>query len=374
MAIDTNKAARFMVNNYLETGYANLQLSSQNLDYSFADALDPKQRSKVFKFGGRFLIEADVNDKLYISGTTYTVAADDYNTAQDLVDAINDVIAGVAEIVHSQSSADFVLVASGAARTFELSNDVEAIWETIGFTSGADIVDAAVGFENRGDQVRIHWPYEEITIDFGYQAPIGFVGIISDLASEFSIHPGAEIRILGNTVDSFVAPPLDQVIPIYDTGAFKFIDDISDSSWRYVKLRITCPTATQVPEFGYLYIGDYGTIPERNVSTGVDVAHEDNSIISMADNGQVYGADKTPLRVYSSLEVGLARPAAVAYLKNIYKLKQLSTPFFFCLDPKNFLGDGISEHLALVRFTSPPKNKHILNNLWQIGFELKEVI
>lgn len=371
--IDNNKAARFMANNFLETGYSDLQVTSFNPDHWLSDAIDPRERTKTFKFGGRFLIELGVNDKLYIDGVAYTVAAQNYNTANDLAAAINDVIVG-AICYYSPSSKDFVLIPDTAPVTFNLSNNVDAIWETIGFTSGVDIVGAGIGTENKGDQVRLHWPYEEITIDFGYQAPIGFIGLIGDLAQELKIHPGAEVRILGNNINSFVAPPLNQVVPIYDTGCFKFIDDISDSAWRYVKLRITCPTATVMPEFGYVYIGDYGTIPGRNISTGVETTHQDTSIISSADDGQVYGNDKTPLRMYTSLEVGLAKPAAAAYLKNLYKLKQQSTPFFFSLDPKNFLGEGIDEHLALVRFTAPPRYKHVINNLWQLGFELREVI
>lgn len=371
--IDTNKAARFMCNNFLETGYATLDITSTAFGFSFADCVDPKQRTKVFRFGGRFLIEAGVNDKIYINGNTYTVVAGNYNTAQALVTAINDVIAG-ATAFYSPVSKSFTLTATGAPATFQLSNTFHAIWETIGFTNGIDIVAAAIGFGNQSNQVRIHWPYEEITLDFGYQAPIGFVGLVTDLASEFKIHPGAEIRIFGNNVNSFVAPPLDQVIPVYSSGAFKFIDDTPDSAWRYVKLRITCPTSTVMPEVGYFYIGDYGTIPNRNVSSGVETSHVDNSILSSADDGQLYGNDKTPLRMYSSLQVGLAKPDAAAYLKNIYKKKQLSIPFFFSLDPKNFLGQGIDEHLALVRFSAPPKYKHVLNNLWELAFELKEAI
>lgn len=374
--IDNNKAARFMCNNFLETGYADLQVSSYDPDFfnhDFSNALDPRERTKTFKFGGRFLID-NTNNKIYIGGVTYTVANANYNTAYALATAINDVLAGIATCYYSTSTCDFTLVAAGAPRTFQLSNNVNAIWETIGFTSGVDIVAAGVGSENDGDQVRLHWPYEEITIDFGYQAPIGFIGLVGDLAQELKIHPGATVEIFGNNVNDFTAPPLNQVLPIYDTGVFKFIDDIADSAWRYLKLRITCPTATIMPEFGYIYIGDYGVIPGRNVGTGVETTHEDNSIISKADDGQIYGNDKTPLRLYSSLEVGVAKPAAAAYLKNIYKLKQLSTPFFFSLDPKNFLGEGIDEHLALVRLTAPPKYKHVLNNLWQLSFELREVI
>jgi hypothetical protein len=370
--IDTSKAMRFMTNNFLETGYASLVATSNADGYDFADALNPRERTKVFKFGGRFLIDS-TNNKMYIGGVTYTIPSFDYLTAQDLCSAINSVITGIASITYGSDN-DFILIPEAAPRTFNLTTTTNAIWETIGFSTGANITAAGVGSENHANMVRLHWPYEEITIDFGYQAQIGFIGMISDLAEEFKIPAGAVIEIFGNTVNNFAAPPLSQQITRYETGAFKFLDDISDSAWRYIKLRITCPTGSFLPELGYLYIGDYSVFPERNISTEFEMTHDDGSILSRSDDGQIYSNDKTPLRVYSSLQVGLAKPECAAFLKNIYKLKQLSTPFFVHLDPKEYLSDSFEEHMALVRFSSPPKYKHIIRDLFEFSFELREAI
>lgn len=370
--IDTSKAIRFMTNNFLETGYADLEVSSQDASYPFDECLDPRQRTKVFKFGGRFLIEEDVNDKIYIDGVTYQIPADDYNTANALASAMNTAIAA-SNVSVSYSSLEFILTGINVSTTFNCTTTTESIWETLGFSTAADVI-AGSGVENHADATRIHWPYEEITIDFGYQASIGFIGIIGDLAQELKIPQGAEIRILGNNVLSFVAPPLDQVIPWYESGAFKFVDDISDSAWRYVKLRITCPTGAFIPEIGYLYIGDYSNFPDRNISTGFELEYQDNSFISSADDGQIYSNDKTPLRSYSSLDVGLASPECAAFLKEIYKLKQLSIPFFLALDPQSYLSDSFDEHLAFVRFVSPPKYKHIIKDIFEMRFEVREAI
>lgn len=372
--IDTSKAIRFMTNNFLETGYAALDVSSSNPDYDFNDCIDPMQRSKVFKFGGRFLIQAGVNDKIYINGVTYTIPAGNYNTSFLLGQAISTAIAA-SHLSCSVNPFDntFEFNKLSGAPILTLSNRVNAIWDTIGFTASVDI---PVGiFTIYGDAARIHWPYEEITIDFGYSAQIGFVGIIGDLAEELKIPQGAEIKILGNNVNDFTAPPLEQVIPWYTTGAFKFIDDIVDSAWRYVKLRITCPTGAFNPEMGYLYIGDYSVFPDnRNISTGFEIGPDDKSVMSSADDGQLYTNDKTPVREFASLGLDVARPDAVAFLKNIYKLKQLSVPFFVALDPKSYLSETFDEHLAFVRFISPPRSKHIIKNLYQVGFELREAM
>lgn len=374
MAIDNSKSIRFMVNNLLETGYAALSVSSEKFGFPFYNALDPSQRTKLFKFGGRFLIEAGVNDKIYINGNTYTVAADNYQSGTDLANAINDVIVGAICFYDPFTSKDFYLAGDGAPMTLNLSNNVTAIWQTIGFTTGVDSTTGA-SVEKHGDMVRLHWPNEEISIDFGYLAPIGFIGIIGDLAEEFKIPEGAVVRIQGNTVNSFVAPPLDKIIPWTSTGSFKFIDDIADSAWRYVKLTITCPTHNKDLEIGYLYIGEYSKLPDdRNVSTGFELEFEDNSDSSDSDDGQMFFNDKTPIRVFRSLQVDLARPEASAYLKRIYKLKQKSIPFFVALDPKMYLSHTFDEHLALVRFVEPPKYKHVARNLFEFGFELREAL
>jgi hypothetical protein len=373
MAIDTNKDMRWMTNNFLESGYASFVATSTATGYSIDTMIDPLQRTEVFKFGGRFLIETGVNNKIYINGNTYTVASADYNSASALVTAINTAItASGVTCYYSETTLDFYF-SKATSFTLSLATTTDSIWETIGFATGADLVVA--GLTNQyGDETRIHWPYEEITIDFGYQASIGFVGIIGDLAEEIKIPQGATIEFFGNTVNSFVTPPLDQTLPWYESGIFKFIDDINDSAWRYVKIRITCPTAPQQIEIGYLYVGDYSNFPDRNIANGFEFDYDDQSILSSSDSGQIYGIDKTPLRVLSGLNVGLAMPACASFLKNIYMLKQLSTPFFISLDPKSFLSDSFDDYLAFVRFSSPPKHKHLINKYFELSFELKEAI
>lgn len=373
MAIDNSKVIRFMANNFLETGYADLEMSSSKLNYPFLNALDPKQRTRVFKFSGRFLIEEDVNDKIYVNGNTYQIPADNYEDGDALSEAIVDVVPDIT-CFYNPVDKEFSMAGDGTSMTLNLSSTTESIWQTIGYSTGPDVTTGA-SVDQAADMIRCHWPNEEIIVDFGYLAQIGFVGLITDLAEEFSIPEGAEIRIQANTVNSFTSPPLDQFIPWYPTGAFKFIDDVSDSAWRYVKLTITCPTHNKDVEIGYLYIGDYQKLPDdRNVSTGFDLDFFDASDLSSSDDGQLYGNDKTPLRVFRSLQVDLARPEASYFLKRLYKLKQKSIPFFVALDPKMYLSHTFDEYLALVRFSDPPQYKHVARNLFEFGFELREAL
>lgn len=369
--IDTSKDMRWMTNNFMEAGLASFVVSSEDSSYPKANMIDGDQRTKIFKFGGRFLIEAGVNDKLYINSTTFTIPAGDYNDLNSLINAINSVTTTTATFSYD-SATNIISASDPSGLTLNLSNQTTAAWTTLGFTG---LVDVTVGSSvtESADEARFHWPYEEITVDFGYQAPIGFIGLIGDMAQELKIPEGATITIQGNQVNSFVAPPLNKTISWYTSGAFTFLDDQTDDAWRYVKIIITCPSGPFTPEIGYLYIGDYQTMT-KNIGTGFELNFEDPSEQSSSDSGQIYTNTKTPCRVFTSLEVGLAQPTQAAFLKTLYKLKQKSVPFFIHLDPQSYLSNSFDDHLAYVRFTNSPRYKHILRDIFQLSFELREAL
>lgn len=372
MTIDTNKDMRWMTNNFLEAGLGSFSVSSEDSNYPLENLTDGSQRTKVFKFGGRFLIELNVNDKIYINAATYQIPAADYNSLNDLLVAANTVLAGIAAFFYDVDTL-VVSISDATPFTLALSNQTEAAWETLGYTG---IIDVAVagGIIEDADEARVHWPYEEININFGYQAPIGFIAFIGDLAEELKIPEGAVIRIQGNTVNSFVAPTLDETITWYSTGAFRFLDDQVDSAWQYVKITIECPSGPFIPEIGYLYVGDYETFGTRNISTGFELTFEDPSQQSSSDAGQIYTNERTPYRVFSSLSVGLARTTEAAFLKRIYALKQVSVPFFIALDPTSYLSSTFDEHLAYMRFAGSPRYRHILRDIFELSFELREAL
>ena len=369
--IDTSKALRFMSNNFLETGYADLDVSSADDNHPFANCLDPLQRTKTFKFGGRFTIDA-TNNKIYVNGNTYTIPSGEY-TGTTLATAISLLIEIPESTFIYYYPEDRVFQFIGANYVLNTSQVLNAVWTTLGFTTGVDR--AMTSSETTADADRIHWPNEKITIDFGYQAAIGFVGIIGDLGQELRIPQGATINFKANTVNDEATALVDVTIPWYERGAFRFIDDIAGAGWRYVWLTITCPTGAFNPEFGYLYIGDYSVFPDdRNIGTGFDEDWQDNSMISSSDAGQIYGNPRTPMRGYTSLQVGVAKPEVTAFLKNLYKLKGLTVPFFICIDPTSYLSSSFDEHLAFVRFRQPPRSKHILRDMFEIGFEVREAV
>lgn len=370
MPIDTDKSIRFMTNNLLETGYNSFTVTSEHADHPLENLLD-HQRTKTFKFTGRFLIDA-TNNKIYLDASTYTIPSADYATIDALLTAINTQTAGVATF-SVNTLTNTVGVDFDAPGTLKFSEQTNAAWETLGFTGTVDVAMNGSDQE-QADEARVHWPYEEFTIDLGYQGSVGFIALISDLAEELKIPEDAEIRLMGNTVNSFVAPPLDVTIPWYTKGAFRFLDDQADEAWRYYKLRITCPQGPFIPEIGYFYLGEYEKFTDKNIGTGFEMDYADPSDLGTADSGAQYGNKRTPTRQYSSMTVGLARPEHADFLKRMYALKQKVDPFFVALDPTGYLSENADDHIAFVRFTESPRYRHILRSMFELSFALKEAL
>ena len=154
---------------------------------------------------------------------------------------------------------------------------------------------------------------------------------------------------------------------------FKFFDEYATSTCRYVEITIECPEGPIQPEIGYLYIGDSTQFSGRNISNGIEVKLEDSSILSTSENGQLYANKKVPVRVIDAMKVGLVTPDNVSFIKNLFYLKQITTPFFVALDPKEVISNG-DEYTLFCRFNSEPRIKHIINNIYEIEFNIKEAM
>lgn len=374
--IDTNCDMRFMANNFLDTGYNTYTVSSILAGYYQSDLTTP-ERARTFKFGGRFLIVEDENDLISINANAYQIPAGEY-TAAGLAAAITALYVADNITCTPPTLANGYEFSFERATAFTLNTSAitDSVWQTLGYNTGVDMVAILDGatYYAVADQSRIHWPNEEIVIDFGYQAAIGFIGLIGDLSSELKVPEGAEVRFQANNIDDFTAPPVDKVLTWSKRGLFTFIDDVADSAWRYCKLIITHPEGPDHSEIGYLYIGDYAFFIDRNISVGIGIDYVDPTIISSADDGHEYANEKTPYRMFTGLAVGLSSFANANYLKRLYHLKKKGSPFFVALDPKVQITDSVDDMTMFCRFSKVPDTRHIIHNKYELNFELKEAL
>lgn len=373
--IDTNADMRFMSNNFLETGYNTMSVSSVATGFYSTDLTTP-ERSRAFKFGGRFTIEATTK-KIYVNATAYDLTPGEYSSPSALATHISTVIAasGVTCVWDEANGGKFKF-SKASAFTLNASTVLDSVWTTIGVITGADLGATLEGatYIAFADVPRFHYPNEVIKLDFGYQASIGFIGIIGDLTKELRIPEGATITFQANNVDDFTAPPVNKTLTWTKRGVFGFIDDVEDSAWRYCKLILTHPEGPFQSEIGYLYIGDYSQFIDRNISVGIEVEYMDTSVISSSDDGQQYVNQKTPFRLVRGISVGLAKPANVNFLKRLFYLKQKAAPFFVALDPRVEISETIDDMTMYCRFASDPGNKHVLGKNFDLNFELVEAL
>lgn len=380
--IDLNCDMRFMSNNFLSTGYSALNVSSADNNSSVSLFTDGK-RSKTFKFAGRFLIEYGVNDRIYINylSVNYSllIPAREYDR-DGLVGMVNFLLSSTAPDIGffwSSSQSKFFFYCNN---TFTLlsSNKASSAWETLGIYDTDDIVSSynssGLRYEAFADVTRFHWPCEFVQVDFGYQAAIGFIGIIGKSGEEIKIPKGARVRFMANNVNNFSLPLVDIDLTWSKDVIYSFLDNQSDSSFRYVKLEIYSPEGPFDSEIGQLYIGDYSRFVNRNISTGIRFGYRDFSSQSSAENGQIYSNEKSPLRVIQGLKVGLARPENITFLKNLFLLKQKNIPFFVALDPKAHITSSVDELLIYCRFSQEPQNDHIIYRFYEMSFELTEAL
>jgi hypothetical protein len=370
--INTSTDMRFMSNNLLETGYNTMTVSSIADGYYQSD-LTTHERARVMKFGGRFTIGA-TNNKIYINGSTYTLTSGEYLSGDLLAAHITTIIAASGVTCDHLGSTTKFRLSKASTFTANAATLTNAVWETLGIITGADVVatNTSGTYYVHADIPRYHYPNETIHVDFGYQADIGFVGIVGDLARELGIPEGAVVTFQANTVDDFTAPLVDKVLTWSERGLFAFIDDVDDTNFRYCKLIIEHPEGPTYPEIGYLYIGDFSYFIDRNISIGVTLGFVDSSIISNSDDGQEFVNEKTTYRTLSGMSVGLARPDNVDFLNRLFALKKRSAPFFVALDPRSQISNAIDDLTLFCKFSNPPTVKHIVNNLYELSFELKE--
>lgn len=364
--IDTNSDMRIMSNNLLDTGYYSFQISSVASGFYEEDLTLP-ERSRHFKFGGRFTIEATTK-KIYVNGATYNLTPGEYTSPALLAAHITTVIAA-SGVTCAWSSGNFVF-SKGVSFTLNLATTTDSVWESIGMITGTDVSGTSIS----SDMPRYHYPNESVVIDFGYQAPLGFIGIIGDLTQELKIPEGAVITFQANNVNDFTDPPVNKTLTWTKRGVFGFIDDVDGDGWRYCKLILDYKTGPYHAEIGYLYVGDYFSFTDRNVGTGIEIGFSDTSIVSDADDGQQFTNQKCTYRSFQSLEIGLARPENVTKLKRLFYLKQKSVPFFVALDPTLAISETLDDMTFFCKFSKEPTAKHEQGSFFNLSFELVEAL
>jgi len=247
-------------------------------------------------------------------------------------------------------------------------------------TLSASTENSSYPIENAVDTVRsrLYKPTSKVfwlDFDFGYQASCTFLGIIGAKEEIFTISDSATITIKGNNVASFSSPAFEETLTRSDDGIFAFFDDTGGAaSYRYWRINVDDSSNPEIPSIGYVYLGDYITITERNINRGFTKRIVDNSIMSQAINGTTYSQQFSRYTRFENLGLGYMPAADRRELEQFMYDFGKYKPFFVSLDPDLDYSTEYGELTKFCIFEGEPQLTNWTNDVYSMSFSLREVI
>lgn len=372
-----NNNIRFMTNNFAALTAGQITASSELSSFPKENATNVF-RSKLWKPSGHFLID-DTNNKLYINdGTqkTVTLVNASYTTPELLADHIEtqlNLSSSGWSVDYNNSVGEYKFrIVHASAHVLEVSNPTNATWSAIGFTGSSDITinTAATASEQRNHTS------EYITYDFGFNASVEFFAALGPLGENFSPSNTATIKLYANNLNEWNSPPLDITLENSAEGILEFLE-IEDTGYRYWRLEITDkynPGGPQALSIGHLYLGDYLTLVARNIKRDFAFKINDPTETTQSEAGALYFDKRTKFHTFSSLSINYLDKNQRDLLMQLFYDVGISTPFYVSLDPSLCINNKISDQTKYVVFSKEPSWVHVHNGLYNMSFEVREVL
>lgn len=369
-----NPFARFMDNNIGALTTNSVTYSSQLAANPFTYALNPF-RSQPWITTGNFDITAS-NKNVYIndgSNKTVVLTIASYATgtlmAAHIQTQLNASSSGWA-CTYSTTTYCFTIGNSGSV-TLRLSQTSNAAWNALGFFTSSDLTGTSFAADRQANHTS-----EYCVFDLGYSANILAFAVISPAALVFPISAYATIKLEGNNINDFTAAPLSLTLTRYDGGLFLFLDDQTDTNYRYWKFSWIDNYNVNGPQFqiANIYLGDYQYFTNRPIARGYDKTIMDPSIISKSESGVRYFNNKNKYSTFESLPLEILERGNKDYLETLFQRKGLTVPFYFSVDPLNQYTTSLDELTRYVYFAKEPKFKHIQRDQFTTSLDLMEAI
>lgn len=375
MTIVTNKHVRFAENNFAELITPSIEYSSQLSAFPFSNCIN-RFRSKLWKPSGNFTV-TDSNNKLYINdGTNKTITLTNANYATPALFATHvqtqlNASSSNWTVTHTTGSYRFLITHTGSA-TLRLSQTTNSVWDTMGYMGITDIT----GTSFPADDQRNHTS-EYCVFDVGYQADITFFAVIGPLQYIFPISNTATVTLKANNLDQWDIVPLSITLTRTDSGIFKFLDDIVDNRFRYWRFEYEDKRNANGPSgvsIGHIYLGDYLTLENRNISIGFDKQLVDPSNSKESENGALYFDRRTKFSTFSNLTLQYLERSDKDMMEDIFNRLGIYTPFYLSLDPQMAISDSAGEFTKYVTFESPPDFSHIIFDKFNMQMNFREQV
>ena len=382
-----NKNIRFMNNNFAELTNGQIEFSSELSTFPQSNAQN-KFRSKVWKPQGYFrVVETSTdsdgvapNNTIYIndgSDKTVLVPAGNYTSADSLATAIENALNTSSSgwsVSYNDTAGTFKFkISHASSHTLRFSQTTDSMWNMLGFTSDTD---EAISTERLADEQRNHL-FEYVIFDFGYNHPINFCALVGELDQVFGMTDQATVKIQANNLNRWSSPPLDITVEPSVGGILRFLDDIADTSFRFWriffedKLNPSGPNATSV---GYIYLGDYVNIENRNINRGFQKEFVDPSKQTVSENGAIYFDEKTKYAKFSNMSLQYIEKNDRDVMEQLFFDLGTTTPFFISIDPTLDISNDLYDLTKYVIFDEQPKFRHIIRDLFSMSLSFREVL
>lgn len=372
MTITTNCNVRFLDNNYAED--ATTTYSSQLTAYLFSNALN-KFRSRIWKPAGNFTITSS-NNSIYIndgSNKTITLTSGNYtySTLASHIQTQLNTSSTLWTCTYSSTTFKFTIAHTGSA-TLRFTQTTNAVWSTLGYLGSSDVA----GTSWVADAQRNHTS-EYITFDLTTNPEITAFCLIGPLEKIFTISPTATLKLYANNINDFTAPALTTTLSRTDGGIFQFMDDIADSAYRYWKFELIDldnPLGPEGFEISHVYLGDYTTLTNRNISRGFQKSFIDNSESLESESGALFFNEKIKYLTLDNMDMIQLSKEDRATLENVFNINGKHTPFYISVDPRLEISNSIDELTRYVIFNQDFKLNHIISDRFNLSFSVREVL
>ena len=383
MTTTTNTRIRFCDNNFGALITASIEKSSELAAFPVTNAVN-SFRSKVYKPSGYFNITTS-NQNIYITDNaverTIAVTVGEYTTpvllAAQIATDINAAATNTWTCTYDGTTTPtykFTIGSSASTDILRYSVTTNAMWDAIGYIGTTDTTsDTFIA-----DAQRNHTS-EYVTFDLGYNAPMEFFAVISPLSEVFSLSESASsIKLYANNLNDWTSPPLSITLTRTDNGIFRFMDDLSDSSyrfWRFEYVDRLNPSGPEGISFGHIYIGDYTTITSRNYASKFTKEYKDPTGVSESLSGARYFDTKTKYLEINGGKIQFMEAAQRRTLEQLFHDLGLSTPFYISLDPTVCNTATLDELTKYVYFSREPQFVHFKADIYSLtGLDFRESV
>ena len=374
-----NHRIRFGFNNLAEE--TTPTVSSEDTNFPFSNALN-EARYKQWQPTGAFEITTS-NQKLYLDdGSAYEITLDvaTYTTADLLATEIQTKInaSGIgvtATVTYNSTTRRFDFSFTGSV-TMSISNQTNAVWDTIGFVVASDIV----GTSASADEIRIHTS-EKAVFDFGYPAEISMFTILPPSGDTLGLTGSATVTLKANNVNDFTTPQYTKTATVTDSGVFEFLDTTDNDDdlpafryWQMEMIDRTNPLGTDSITVSHVYLGTYLTVSSRNVQSLFDKSSTDPSIVVQSDSGAKYYDLRTKFKSYQGMEMLYLEASDRREVEDFIQQVGITTPFYLVLDPTQIASASSDELLIYGTFTSLPAVTHVKKDVYSVRMDVEEVL